>query len=84
MTRLPLHGPAPATGGERIPLIVRTRSATEWTYNHAGTEEFELYDMRSDPYQLRNLYRTADPALLDSLRKRMATLVACRGASCRS
>jgi arylsulfatase A-like enzyme len=57
---------------------------TEWMYNHAGTEEFELYDMRSDPYQLRNLYRTADPALLDSLRKRMATLVACRGASCRS
>jgi hypothetical protein len=53
-------------------------------YNHQDTEELELYDMRADPYQLKNLYRTADPALLDSLRKRMATLVACRGASCRS
>jgi N-acetylglucosamine-6-sulfatase len=57
---------------------------TEWMYNHQDTEEFELYDMRGDPYQLKNLYRTADPALLDSLRKRMAALVACRGASCRS
>jgi arylsulfatase A-like enzyme len=56
----------------------------EWMYNHQDTEELELYDMRADPYQLKNLYRTADPALLDSLRKRMATLVACRGASCRS
>jgi arylsulfatase A-like enzyme len=56
----------------------------EWMYNHQDTEEFELYAMRIDPYQLRNLYRTADPALLDSLRKRMATLLACRGASCRS
>ena len=56
----------------------------EWMYNHQDTEEFELYDMRTDPYQLKNLYRTADPALVDSLRKRMATLVACRGASCRS
>ncbi len=42
----------------------------EWMYNHQDTEEFELYDMRNDPYQLQNLYRTADPALLDSLRKR--------------
>jgi arylsulfatase A-like enzyme len=57
---------------------------TDWMYNHQDTEEFELYDMRADPYQLKNLYRTADPALVDSLRKRMATLVACRGASCRS
>ena len=57
---------------------------TEWMYNHQDTEEFELYDMRTDPFQLKNLYRTADPALLDSLRERLAALVACRGASCRS
>ena len=56
----------------------------EWMYNYQSTEEFELYDMRADPYQLKNLYRTADPALLDSLRKRMEALVACRGATCRS
>jgi arylsulfatase A-like enzyme len=55
-----------------------------WMYNHQDTEEFELYDMRQDPYQLKNLYRRADPALLDQLRMRMAALAACRGASCRS
>jgi len=61
-----------------------TLRATDWMYNHQDTEEFELYDMRADPYQLKNLYRTADPALLDTLRRRMAALVACRGASCRT
>ncbi len=44
----------------------------DWMYNHQDTEEFELYDMRNDPYQLRNLYRTADPVLLDTLRKQLA------------
>lgn len=55
-----------------------------WMYNHQDTEEFELYDMRQDPYQLRNLYKKADPAVLDTLRSRTAALAACAGASCRS
>jgi arylsulfatase A-like enzyme len=61
-----------------------TLRTPDWMYNHQDTEEFELYDMRRDPYQIKNLYRHADPALLDSLRQRMASLVSCRGASCRS
>jgi N-acetylglucosamine-6-sulfatase len=56
----------------------------EFMYNHQDTEEFELYDMRADPYQLKNLYRTADPAVIESLNRRIQTLLACRGASCRS
>jgi len=54
-----------------------------WMYNHQDTEEFELYDMRQDPYQLKNLYKKADPALIDALRKRTEALAGCRGASCR-
>lgn len=61
-----------------------TLRTEDWMYNYQDTEEFELYDMRQDPYQVKNLYRKADPALLDTLRKRMAALVGCRGASCRS
>jgi arylsulfatase A-like enzyme len=61
-----------------------TLRTAEWMLNHQDTEEFELYDMRADPSQVYNLYKKADPGLIDSLRKRLAALVACRGASCRS
>jgi len=61
-----------------------TLRTADFMYNHQDTEEFELYDMRKDPYQIKNTYSTADPALLQSLRLRLASLVACRGASCRS
>jgi arylsulfatase A-like enzyme len=60
-----------------------TLRTPDFMYNHQDTEEFELYDMRKDPYQLKNGYKTADPAFLDSLNRRIASLVACRGASCR-
>jgi arylsulfatase A-like enzyme len=68
-------------GGSGHSYTLRT---TEWMYNHQDTEEFELYDMGKDPYQLKNAYKTADRTLLDSLNQRIASLVACRGASCRS
>jgi arylsulfatase A-like enzyme len=67
-------------GGSGHSYTLRTG---DWMYNHQDTEEFELYDMRADPYQLKNKYRTADPALIESLRRRMASLIGCRGASCR-
>lgn len=56
----------------------------DFMYNQQDTGEYELYDMKRDPYQLKNLYRTADPALLGALRQRLSALVACRGASCRN
>lgn len=56
----------------------------EWLFGDLSTDEVELYDMRADPYQLQSLHRTADPALIASLRQRMRALLACRGASCRS
>jgi N-acetylglucosamine-6-sulfatase len=62
----------------------RTLRTDDWMYNHQDTDEFELYDMRRDPHQIRNLYRTAEPALLEALKRRLATLAACRGHSCRS
>lgn len=68
-------------GGSGHSYTLRTG---DFMYNHQDTEEFELYDMRKDPYQLKNAYKTADPALLDSLRQRIQSLLACHGASCRS
>ncbi len=59
-----------------------TLRTPEWMYTHQDTEELELYDMRADPYQLKNLRRQAAPAQLDSFEQRIKTILACRGASC--
>ena len=55
----------------------------DWLYNHVDTQEYELYDMHADPYQLHNLHRRADPALQDALEQRMRALIACHGVACR-
>ena len=61
-----------------------TLRTADWMYNDQDTDEFELYDMHHDPSEVKNLYRKADAALLDALRKRTAALAACRGATCRN
>jgi N-acetylglucosamine-6-sulfatase len=60
---------------------VRTR---RYTYVEYATDEKELYDNTSDPYQLRNIAATADPALLGKLARRTAALAACKGGGCRT
>jgi hypothetical protein len=41
----------------------------------------ELYDLRTDPYQLQNVYATADPAHVANLSARLAELATSRGNS---
>ena len=85
-----LRGAAPASW--RTDVLVENHGAgpsytlrtSDWMYNHQDTEEIELYDMKADPYQIKNLRRQADPALLDSLESRIRALLACRGVSCRA
>ena len=50
-------------------------------YSNAGRE---LYDLRNDPYQLRNVYGSADPSLLEDLRQRLGALKDCAGDECRA
>ena len=42
-----------------------------------ATGERELYDLQADPFELSNLVRTADPALLTALSERLAELKNC-------
>jgi len=52
----------------------------EW---HTGEEE--LYDMNSDPYQLRSLHADRDKAVIMSqLSRRLSAMKSCSGDSCRS
>jgi N-acetylglucosamine-6-sulfatase len=85
-----LRGTPPASWRSDVPIenygiaLSPSLRSADWFYNHQDTDEVELYDMRADPYQLHNLGRQSDPAFLDSFERRIATLLACRGASCRN
>lgn len=54
-------------------------------YNYVEYEigDIELYDMNNDPYQLNNIARTSDPALLNMLQDWLASLKDCKGEVCR-
>lgn len=52
-------------------------------YVEYGTGERELYDLQADPFELSNLARTADPALLAALSERLAELKNCASSNCR-
>ncbi|CAA9436857.1 MAG: Choline-sulfatase [uncultured Rubrobacteraceae bacterium] len=44
--------------------------------------EKELYDLANDPYELENVYETADPALVEDLKARLEALRECSGYGC--
>ncbi len=55
-----------------------------YTYVEYVTGEKELYDIRTDPYQMTNIYSKADPALIKQLASTLDSLRKCSGAGCRS
>jgi N-acetylglucosamine-6-sulfatase len=59
---------------------IRTPS---YAYVEWESGERELYDLRTDPYELRNLQGSAPPSLLKTLHARLQALRACTGAACR-
>jgi N-acetylglucosamine-6-sulfatase len=50
---------------------------------YANSDEIRLFDMRADPYQIKNLRRLTSPSVLEALERRAAGLARCRGATCR-
>lgn len=69
------HDPSPEYHG------VRTE---RYLYVEYVTGERELYDLRSDPNELRNLARSAPNDLLQRLHRTVAGLETCREESCRA
>jgi N-acetylglucosamine-6-sulfatase len=55
----------------------------EHLYVEYGTGERELYDLKTDPYQLDNVYENADTDLVRRAEGRLAALRGCSGADCR-
>jgi N-acetylglucosamine-6-sulfatase len=63
----------------------------EWYDEESAPQvhEYELYDLRADPWQLDNILatkagRAESEELVDRLRTRLATVADCAGATCRS
>jgi arylsulfatase A-like enzyme len=54
-----------------------------YTYVEYANGEKELYDLRTDPYQLNNLAAKADAALLKELSARLRELQTCAAKQCR-
>ena len=57
-------------------LALRTQFETYVEYNDGFRE---LYDLRTDPYQLQNIYATADPSHIAKLSQRLAELALSKG-----
>jgi len=73
------HGTNSANAG--IPEFQALRTS-DYLYVEYKTGEGELYELRNDPYQLRNRYDTADPTLIAQLAKQLNTLRQCKGGGC--
>lgn len=65
----------PPLRGIRLPTM---------SYVEYVTGEKELYDLKSDPYELQNLAPKTDPKVLATLSARVKELATCKGAACRS
>lgn len=64
--------------------IVTNDAQGHYKYVEYANGEKELYDLAADPDELNSFDETADPALLENLSSRLATLKACAGDSCRA
>jgi N-acetylglucosamine-6-sulfatase len=70
---------------ERLPTqrgyrAVRTETHKYVEYNNG---EVELYDLQADPYELNNIYESADSALLEDLKAKLEALKSCSEDRCR-
>jgi N-acetylglucosamine-6-sulfatase len=75
------HAPYEAVTPAPPYRAVRTQ---RYMYVEYESGEHELYDLRKDPYELRNLYDSADPDLISELDSRLEELGDCAGKGCRA
>jgi N-acetylglucosamine-6-sulfatase len=55
----------------------------DYKYVEHENGEKELYNLKKDPYELENVYETADSALVEDLKARLEALRDCSGDGCR-
>jgi arylsulfatase A-like enzyme len=77
------RAPAPHAALRQIPEYHGVRTH-RYTYVEYATGERELYDLRRDPYELRNIVTIAPRRIVDALHREVAALRRCRAAGCRA
>jgi N-acetylglucosamine-6-sulfatase len=71
-----------AAGGGSPPSYTAVRTETH-KYVEYQTGSRELYDLEADPYEMENVYETADSSLVQDLRAKLDALRECTGDGCR-
>jgi N-acetylglucosamine-6-sulfatase len=69
---------------EGVPLFYNGLRTADLKYIEYDNGERELYDLASDPFELENLYASADPALITQMSAWLQLLHLCSTFGCRS
>src|SRR5215218_3564928 len=69
-------------GARVTPSPYKALRTEQHLYVEHRNGERELYDLSADPYELQNLYATADPTLIEHLAARLKALRDCAGTYC--
>ena len=56
---------------------------SDHVYVKYASGDHELYNLSTDPYEVQNLYETADPAFVAQLESQLEALSDCAGETCR-
>ncbi|MDO8731466.1 MAG: sulfatase [Actinomycetota bacterium] len=56
----------------------------QWLYIEYTNQEIELYNLVADPYEINNVARTTNPAILAQLHAQLEEMKHCTGESCRT
>jgi N-acetylglucosamine-6-sulfatase len=59
---------------------LRTR---EWLYVESASGERELYNRRTDPFEVHNVIATAPAATVEALHRQFLAMNTCAGLTCR-
>ncbi|MBK9739569.1 MAG: sulfatase [Actinobacteria bacterium] len=65
------------------PPTYRALRTPQWLYVESVNGERELYDRRSDPYELRNVIATTRSDIVSALHEQFVALTTCAGSTCR-
>jgi N-acetylglucosamine-6-sulfatase len=72
-----------AGGRSHHPTYSAVRTSDHLWVEYVNGER-ELYDLHEDPYQLESMHESADPALQENLKGRLAALERCSQQACRN
>ena len=80
---LRLIDPTLPQGWQNIKYVEYTDCRHDWNFTNAA-QEYELFDLAEDPFEMKNIFSSASRDLLDRLHKVLRELFTCAGDSCRN